>query len=143
EHKPLPGQMAAAQVMLQLLQGSDLIADELEGQHEFRGGEQPIQDRYSLRCLPQYMGPIVDGIRQISGQIEIEMNSATDNPLVDQARGHTYHGGNFLGQYVGVGMDQLRYHMGLLAKHLDIQIAMAAIPAFSNGLSAMLVGNTE
>lgn len=143
EHKPLPGQMAAAQVMLQLLQGSGLIADELEGQHEFRGGEQPIQDRYSLRCLPQYMGPIVDGIRQITGQIEIEMNSATDNPLVDQARGHTYHGGNFLGQYVGVGMDQLRYHMGLLAKHLDIQIAMAAIPAFSNGLSAMLVGNTE
>jgi phenylalanine ammonia-lyase len=33
--------------------------------------------------------------------------------------------------------------MALLAKHLDIQIAMAAIPAFSNGLSAMLVGNTE
>lgn len=143
EHKPLPGQMAAAQAMLQLLQGSALIADELEGQHEFRGGEQPIQDRYSLRCLPQYMGPIVDGIRQIAGQIEIEMNSATDNPLVDHERGHTYHGGNFLGQYVGVGMDQLRYHMALLAKHLDIQIAMAAIPAFSNGLSAMLVGNTE
>jgi phenylalanine ammonia-lyase len=143
DHKPLPGQMAAAQVMLQLLQGSALIADELDGQHEFRGGEQPIQDRYSLRCLPQYMGPIVDGIRQISGQIEIEMNSATDNPLVDHARGQTYHGGNFLGQYVGVGMDQLRYHMALLAKHLDIQIAMSAIPAFSNGLSAMLVGNTE
>jgi phenylalanine ammonia-lyase len=143
EHKPLPGQMAAAQAMLELLQGSALIADELEGQHEFRGGEQPIQDRYSLRCLPQYMGPIVDGIRQIAGQIEIEMNSATDNPLVDHERGHTYHGGNFLGQYVGVGMDQLRYHMALLAKHLDIQIAMAAIPAFSNGLSAMLVGNTE
>jgi phenylalanine ammonia-lyase len=143
EHKPLPGQVSAAQAMLQLLQGSALIADELEGQHEFRGGEQPIQDRYSLRCLPQYMGPIVDGIRQIAGQVEIEMNSATDNPLVDHARGHTYHGGNFLGQYIGVGMDQLRYHMALLAKHLDIQIAMAAIPAFSNGLSAMLVGNTD
>jgi phenylalanine ammonia-lyase len=143
EHKPQPGQQAASRVMLDLLHGSALIADELEGQHEFRGGDQPIQDRYSLRCLPQYMGPIVDGIRQIAGQIEIEMNSATDNPLVDHARGQTYHGGNFLGQYVGVGMDQLRYHMGLLAKHLDIQIAMAAMPAFSNGLSAMLVGNTE
>ncbi|MES2605860.1 MAG: aromatic amino acid ammonia-lyase [Pseudomonadota bacterium] len=142
EHKPLPGQVVSAQLMLQLLQGSQLIADELEGQHEFRGGDQPIQDRYSLRCLPQYMGPLVDGIRQIAGQMETEMNSATDNPLVDHARGHTYHGGNFLGQYVGVGMDQLRYHIGLLAKHLDIQIAMAATPAFSNGLSAMLVGNT-
>lgn len=143
QHKPQPGQVAAANVMRELLGGSDLIADEMDGQHEFRGGDEPIQDRYSLRCLPQYMGPIVDGIRQIAGQIEIEMNSATDNPLVDHERGHTYHGGNFLGQYVGVGMDQLRYHMGFLAKHLDIQIAMAATPAFSNGLSAMLVGNTE
>jgi phenylalanine ammonia-lyase len=143
EHKPLPGQVTSAAVMLQLLSGSKLIADELDGQHEFRGGDQPIQDRYSLRCLPQYTGPIVDGIRLIASQIEIEMNSATDNPLVDHTRGLTYHGGNFLGQYVGVGMDQLRYHIALLAKHLDIQIAMAATPAFSNGLSAMLVGNTE
>lgn len=143
EHKPLPGQIRASQTMLRLLQGSALIADELEGQHEFRGGEEPIQDRYSLRCLPQYMGPIVDGIAQIAEQVTIEMNSATDNPLVDHERGHTYHGGNFLGQYIGVGMDQLRYFMALLAKHLDIQIAMAATPAFSNGLPAMLVGNPE
>ena len=143
QQKPLPGQIAASDVMLKLLSGSALIADELEGQHEFRGGDEPIQDRYSLRCLPQYMGPIVDGIRQIASQVEIEMNSATDNPLVDHASGRTYHGGNFLGQYIGVGMDQLRYFMGLLAKHLDIQIAMAATPAFSNGLPAMLVGNPE
>jgi len=143
EHKPLPGQVVAANTMLQLLQGSKLIADELDGQHEFRGGDEPIQDRYSLRCLPQYMGPIIEGIRQIAGQVSIEMNSATDNPLVDHDRGRTYHGGNFLGQYIGVGMDQLRYHMGFLAKHLDVQIAMAVMPAFSNGLSAMLVGNTE
>lgn len=143
EHKPLPGQVYAAETMLRLLNGSALIADELDGQHEFRGGDEPIQDRYSLRCLPQYMGPIVDGIRQVAEQVSIEMNSATDNPLVDHERGHTYHGGNFLGQYIGVGMDQLRYFMALLAKHLDIQIAMAATPAFSNGLPAMLVGNPE
>ncbi|MGA0934495.1 MAG: HAL/PAL/TAL family ammonia-lyase [Pseudohongiellaceae bacterium] len=143
EHKPLPGQIAAAQTMLELLQGSSLIADELDGQHEFRGGDQPIQDRYSLRCLPQYMGPIVDGYRLIAQQVEHEINSATDNPLVDAARGNTYHGGNFLGQYIGVSMDQLRFHIGMLAKHLDVQIAMAVMPAFSNGLSAMLVGNTD
>ena len=58
--------------MLQLLRGSGLIHDELEGQHEFRGGDEPIQDRYSLRCLPQYMGPIVDGINLIASQIEID-----------------------------------------------------------------------
>lgn len=142
-HKPLPGQVVSAQVMLDLLTGSALIADELQGQHEFRGGDEPIQDRYSLRCLPQYMGPIVEGLRQIAEQVEGEINSATDNPLVDAATGNTYHGGNFLGQYIGVSMDQLRYHVGMLAKHLDVQIAMAVMPAFSNGLSAMLVGNTE
>ncbi len=143
QHKPFNGQIASAAVMLDLLSGSKLICDELDGQHEFRGGDEPIQDRYSLRCLPQYMGPIVDGLRLIAEQVETEINSATDNPLVDEASGHTYHGGNFLGQYIGVGMDQLRSHIGMLAKHLDIQIAMAAMPAFSNGLSAMLVGNTE
>jgi len=141
--KPLPGQVRSAAVMLELIQGSSLIADELQGQHEFRGGDEPIQDRYSLRCLPQYMGPILDGLRQIAEQVEGEMNSATDNPLVDEANGNTYHGGNFLGQYIGVSMDQLRFHVGMLAKHLDVQIAMAVMPAFSNGLSAMLVGNTD
>ena len=141
--KPLPGQVSAASTMLELLSGSKLIADELQGQHEFRGGDEPIQDRYSLRCLPQYMGPIVDGLRQIAEQVEFEINAATDNPLVDAAAGHTYHGGNFLGQYIGVSMDQLRYHVGMLAKHLDVQIAMAVMPAFSNGLSAMLVGNAD
>lgn len=141
--KPHAGQVISAELMLGLLAGSKLIADELDGQHEFRGGDEPIQDRYSMRCLPQYMGPIVDGIRQIADQVEIEINSATDNPLVDAGRGVTYHGGNFLGQYIGVGMDQLRYQIGMLAKHLDVQIAMATTPAFSNGLPAMLVGNTD
>ena len=142
-HKAHPGQIAAAAGMLDLLTGSKLIPDELEGQHEFRGGDELIQDRYSLRCLPQYMAPIVDGLRQIAGQVEIEINSATDNPLVDVAKGSTYHGGNFLGQTIGVGMDQLRYLIGMMAKHLDVQIAMVVTPAFSNGLSTMLVGNTE
>ncbi len=143
QHKPLPGQVKAAEAMLSLLEGSRLICDELDGRHEFRGGDEPIQDRYSLRCLPQYLGPIIDGVATVAAQVEMEVNSATDNPLVDHERGTTYHGGNFLGQYIGVGMDQLRYHLGLLAKHLDVQIAMAATPAFSNGLPAMLVGNGE
>jgi phenylalanine ammonia-lyase len=141
--KPHAGQVDSAAAMLELLAGSRLIADELAGQHEFRGGDEPIQDRYSLRCLPQYLGPIVDGLREIARQVETEINSATDNPLIDVAAGSTYHGGNFLGQYIGVAMDQLRQHIGMLAKHLDVQIAMAVTPAFSNGLPAMLVGNTE
>ncbi len=138
--KPHPGQKWAATQILKLVSGSQLIRDELDGSHEYRG-HQPIQDRYSLRCLPQYMGPIVDGLLQITKQIEIEINSITDNPLIDVENGVSYHGGNFLGQYVGMGMDRLRYYMGLLAKHLDVQIALLAAPEFNNGLSPSLVGN--
>jgi phenylalanine ammonia-lyase len=142
EHKPHPGQQWAGRQMLQLLSGSKLIRDELEKRLERQGGEL-IQDRYSLRCLPQYLGPIVDGLAQIARQVSIEINSATDNPLIDPANHRDFHGGNFLGQYVGVGMDQLRYYLGLLAKHLDVQIAQLVSPAFNNGLPASLVGNRE
>ncbi|MEA5602786.1 aromatic amino acid ammonia-lyase [Nostoc sp. UHCC 0252] len=140
--KPHSGQRWAADQMLNLLEGSQLVRDELNGDHNYRG-EHPIQDRYSLRCLPQYMGPIVDGFDQIQKQIEVEINSVTDNPLIDVENHATYHGGNFLGQYIGVGMDQLRYYIGLLAKHLDVQIAYLVAPEFNNGLSPSLVGNTN
>ena len=141
-HKPHPGQIWAADRMRDLLDGSRLSRDELNGAHRIRDGE-PVQDRYSLRCLPQYMGPIVDGLAVTARQVGVEMNSATDNPLVDTDRGVYYYCGNFLGQYVGVGMDGLRYHMGLLAKHLDVQIAMLVAPEFNNGLPPSLVGNGE
>lgn len=141
-NKPHPGQIWTATQMLDLLAGSRLIRDELDGTHEYRG-QQPIQDRYSLRCLPQYIGPIAEGIKEIGEQIEIEINSATDNPLIDVENQASYHGGNFLGQYVGMGMDRLRYYLGLLAKHLDVQIALLVAPEFNNGLPASLVGNRE
>jgi phenylalanine ammonia-lyase len=140
--KPHSGQKWAADQMLNLLAGSLLVRQELDGSHDYRG-ENPIQDRYSLRCLPQYLGPIVDGIEQITQQIEVEINSVTDNPLIDVENQASYHGGNFLGQYIGVGMDQLRYYMGLLAKHLDVQIAYLVAPEFNNGLPASLVGNRQ
>jgi phenylalanine ammonia-lyase len=140
--KPHSGQNWAATSMLKELAGSRLVREELDGSHDYRG-EHPIQDRYSLRCLAQYMGPIVDGIEQIQRQIEVEINSATDNPLIDVENQACYHGGNFLGQYVGVGMDQLRYYIGLLAKHLDVQIAYLVAPEFNNGLPASLVGNQQ
>ena len=140
--KPHWGQKWCASQMLNLLAGSQLSRNELDGSHDYRG-EEPIQDRYSLRCLAQYMGPIVDGLLQIGQQIEIEINSVTDNPLIDIENQASYHGGNFLGQYVGTAMDQLRYYIGLLAKHLDVQIALLVTPNFNQGLPASLVGNTN
>lgn len=140
--KPHPGQKWAAVQMLDLLAGSQLIRDELDGKHDYRG-QDLIQDRYSLRCLPQYIGPIIDGLSQITEQIEIEINSVTDNPLIDVENQVSYHGGNFLGQYVGMAMDHLRYYIGLLAKHLDVQIALLVAPEFNNGLAPSLVGNSQ
>ncbi len=142
EHKPHPGQIKAAASMLRLLNGSRLIRDELEGRLEYEIGKL-IQDRYSIRCLPQYLGPVLDGLDTVTRQVTTEINSACDNPLIDPDRGMDYHGGNFLGQYIGVAMDQLRYYLGLMAKHLDVQIALLNTPEFSNGLPPCLIGNTD
>lgn len=139
-HKPHPGQVFSAARMLDLLRGSSLTRDESGGNRTHRAGHL-IQDRYALRCLPQFTGPIVDGIAQIRRQIETEANSATDNPLIDVTDGEIYHGGNFLAQYVGIGMDQLRHYLGLLAQHLDVQIAFLVSPEFNHGLPPQLRGN--
>lgn len=138
--KAHPGQQWVAAQMLELLRGSTLIRDELKNRHQPRQG-QLVQDRYSLRCLPQYMGPMVEGLAQISRQVTIEINSATDNPLIDADNAQDFHGGNFLGEYIGVAMDHLRYYIGLLAKHLDAQISQLTTAEFSNGLPASLIGN--
>ncbi|MEE4355292.1 MAG: aromatic amino acid ammonia-lyase [Desulfococcaceae bacterium] len=140
--KPHPGLVWTSEQMLRILRGSRLILDEPGGDTRCRA-EGLIQDRYSLRCLPQYFGPIMDGFHTISRQVETEMNSASDNPLIDAENNASFHCGNFLGQYIGMGMDQLRYHIGLLAKHTDVQIALLVAPEFSNGLPPSLVGNPE
>jgi phenylalanine ammonia-lyase len=141
-HKPHPGQLWAAEQMLAMLGGSQLVQDDLDGHRNHRKGKL-LQDRYSIRCLPQFLGPVVDGLAAIARQVEIEANSVTDNPLIDAPHGAVYHCGNFLGQYIGVGMDQLRYHMGMMAKHLDSQIAMVVAPEFNQGLTPSLAGNPE
>jgi phenylalanine ammonia-lyase len=140
QHKPHPGQRSVAAWMDGLLAESGMIRDG-RGKEFGNAASDSIQDRYSVRCLPQFLGPIVDGLSSIRRQIEIEMNSATDNPLLDVDRDACYHGGNFLGQYAAVAMDQCRYYLGLLSKHLDVQISVLMEPAFNGGLSGSLVGN--
>jgi phenylalanine ammonia-lyase len=136
--KPHPGQRWAARIVGAMLRGSRMLRDESDADRT----PGPVQDRYSVRCLPQFIGPVVDGLATIDRQVQTEINSTTDNPLVDVDRGAIVHGGNFLGQYVGVAMDQLRHHIGLLAKHLDAQLALLVTPEFSGGLPPSLVGNT-
>jgi phenylalanine ammonia-lyase len=139
-HKPHPGQVWAAENMHQLLNGSQMVRDQMDATSRLSQNEL-FQDRYSLRCLPQYLGPIVEGLATVARQIEVEMNATSDNPLIDGVNETSYHGGNFLGQYVGIGMDHLRYYLGLLAKHLDVQISLLVAPEFNHGLPPSLRGN--
>ena len=136
------GQIWVASIMEGLLQGSQLLLTEEQSRHTRDTGEL-FQDRYSLRCLAQFLGPLVEGMQHGTRQIVAEINSVNDNPLIDLAGPAVYHGGNFLGQYIGVAMDQLRYYLSLLAKHLDAQIALLVEPLFSNGLPPSLVGNPD
>lgn len=138
--KPHCGQVWTAGEMARLVKGSKVIRNEAAGDRGGRSGKL-IQDRYSLRCLPQYLGPIVDGLINSARQIQVEANCANDNPLIDPVSGEIFHTGNFLAQYTGVAMDQSRYFLGLLAKHVDTQIALLMTPEFSYGLSPSLVGN--
>lgn len=130
--KPHPGQIWSASVMQRLMRPS---------QPESNDESTPVQDRYSVRCLPQYFAPIVEGLARITRTIETEMNSVSDNPLVDVGNECFHQSGNFLGQSVSMAMDDLRRHLGLLAKHLDVQIASLMAPEFNNGLPASLRGN--
>ncbi|MEC7501127.1 MAG: aromatic amino acid ammonia-lyase [Planctomycetota bacterium] len=132
--KPHPGQVWTAKIVKQLLN---------DGCQELPVASDLVQDRYSLRCLPQYLGSIFEGLARIQTTVETEMNSVSDNPLVDPDTGQFYQSGNFLGQYVGIAMDDLRKYIGLTAKHLDVQIASLVTPEFSGGLPASLRGNDD
>jgi histidine ammonia-lyase len=67
-----------------------------------------VQEYYSIRCIPQILGPIFDTICNVSEVLENELNSANDNPIIDSERQEIYHGGNFHGDYVSLEMDKLR-----------------------------------
>lgn len=137
EHKPHRGQILVAAKMRSLLAGSQFV----DSQQKI--GTCLVQDRYSIRCLAQYLGAITDGLLTIQQQVEVEANSVTDNPLIDVINQRMLHSGNFLGQYISVGMDQLRYYLGLLVKHLDVQIALLVAPEFNRGLPASLAAAND
>ncbi|MGB5553998.1 MAG: aromatic amino acid ammonia-lyase [Flavobacteriaceae bacterium] len=70
--------------------------------------EEKVQEYYSIRCVPQILGPILDTLNEVERILIEEVNSANDNPIVDVARKNVYHGGNFHGDYVSLEMDKLK-----------------------------------
>ena len=67
-----------------------------------------VQPYYSLRCIPQILGPVLETISQAEKILVEEFNAVDDNPVVDPAAGTIYHGGNFHGDYVSLEMDKLK-----------------------------------
>ena len=139
QHKPHPGQIWTAKQLRRMLK----VAAPGNGHATNGSAAKQVQDRYSIRCYPQYFGPVVEGLARIAQTIETEMNSVSDNPLIASEENCFYQSGNFLGQYVGIAMDDLRKLIGLTVKHLDVQIATLVAPEFNQGLPASLRGNEE
>ncbi|MDR1860823.1 MAG: aromatic amino acid ammonia-lyase [Bacteroidales bacterium] len=82
-----------------------LYANVADGEKVFT---EKIQAYYSLRCVPQVLGPVWEEIEQTMQTVVDEINSACDNPIVDPINHNVYHGGNFHGDYVSISMDTLK-----------------------------------
>ncbi|MFQ5855213.1 MAG: histidine ammonia-lyase [Anaerolineae bacterium] len=103
--RPHPRQIEAAGYIRRLLDGSQFIQD--------ADDPQRTQDAYSLRCIPQVHGAVHDAVAYARWALEIEINSATDNPLIflENDGPVALSGGNFHGELMAMAMDYLA--MGL------------------------------
>ncbi|MCR5549423.1 MAG: aromatic amino acid ammonia-lyase [Bacteroidales bacterium] len=105
------GQSAVARLMLKVAQGSHSLRKrqvEMFHRHEEKVFEHKVQPYYSLRCVPQILGPIYEAMQFTEKILLEEFNGVDDNPIVDMETQTVYHGGNFHGDYVSFEMDKLR-----------------------------------
>lgn len=114
ELRPHPGQIAVAKTMKKILSGSKLIRSRDRLNKNANHGtnvhhiSDTVQEVYSMRCMSQVLGPAYDTLVNTWRTTETEMNSVTDNPIVDWKNRAFLHGGNFHGDYIAVAMDQLK-----------------------------------
>ena len=112
EAKKHNGQQQVAERMRNHLQDSKLTRK--REHHLYNGGvtdaviKEKVQEYYSLRCVPQILGPVLDTLQNVEKIVLEEVNSANDNPIVDVEKQQVYHGGNFHGDYVSLEMDKLK-----------------------------------
>ncbi|RZJ76071.1 MAG: aromatic amino acid lyase [Flavobacterium sp.] len=106
------GQQEVAERMREHLSDSKLIRKREEhlytGENNETVFKEKVQEYYSLRCIPQILGPVLDTINTTALVLENEINSANDNPIVDVKNRQVYHGGNFHGDYISLEMDKLK-----------------------------------
>ncbi len=84
--------------------------------------ETKVQPYYSLRCVPQILGPVYDTLKYSEEVVVNELNSACDNPIVDYRTQNVYHGGNFHGDYISLEMDKIKIAMTRVAMLTERQM---------------------
>ncbi len=130
--KPHPGQAKSAERIARDL------ADLGKSYHPAR-----LQDRYSIRCAPHIIGVLADMMPTFRTTLEIELNSADDNPLIDIENEIILHGGNFYGGHVAFVADGMKILIANLADLMDRQMALLVDTKFNNGLPSNLSGSDQ
>jgi len=130
EARPYAGQKAVARRMRNLISDSQLIDSTAR-----------IQDAYSLRCCPQILGPIWDTLAYAVKVVNIEMNSATDNPLLFD--NDILSGGNFHGEPVGLAADYLKIALSEAGSISERRIFRLLAEDMNSNLPPMLIADRD
>src|SRR5205085_12271671 len=131
--RPLPGQGDSAANVLALTEGSAIM--------EAHRWCDKVQDAYSLRCAPQVHGAARDLLSYVEGTIAVELNAATDNPLVFVEEDMVVSNGNFHGQPLAFALDALAIAVAELANISERRVERLVNPSLSNGLPAFLASD--
>jgi histidine ammonia-lyase len=133
--RPLPGQGRSAARLRTLLAESAIV--------EAHRWCDKVQDAYSLRCAPQVHGASVDLLEHVERTVAVELNAATDNPLVLLDEGLIVSNGNFHGQPVAMALDCLAIACAELASISERRTERLVNPSLSDGLPPFLVTREE
>ena len=139
--RPHPGQVASARRMRTLLDGSRRLRDSVARSTNGSAYLTPVQDAYTLRCVPQVLGAVRSTIAHVRGVIETELASITDNPICFPEDDVVLHAGNFHGQPVALAVDHLKVALAEVALFSERRLARLLDPTTSGGLPAFLIGD--
>ena len=120
------GQQYVAMKMREMAEGSKRLQKRehalYDGGHKEHVFAKKVQAYYSLRCIPQIYGPICDTLSVAAQVIEEELNSASDNPIVDYEAKNVFHGGNFHGDYISLEEDKVKIALTRLTMTMERQL---------------------
>jgi histidine ammonia-lyase len=137
--RPHAGQAAAARHLSALLAGSRRVREGARGDGAGNGRLAPVQDAYTLRCVPQVLGAVRTTLAHVRGVVMTELNSITDNPTFFPETGTILHAGNFHGQPLAMAVDHLKVALAEVALFAERRLARLLDPATNGGLPPFLI----